>query len=102
MRAVAGFASVVAVLVSVLMYYAELTDINNVGWQLFYLPKCPACIKQLTVLGLRKYTIYKTDCSTKIEECKNMGITSFPTWVNVYSGKKEVGIRTHMGLLMSV
>lgn len=80
----------------------------NNGWALYVMPGCGHCSRQLNILGVDVYPdqydckggkIVSSTGDIHTPPLKCHEVTAFPTWVNVHSGARVVGVQDKKALV---
>lgn len=65
--------------------------LSEKGAKLYASQFCPHCQEQKKLFGDALSKVEVVECSTKLDECQNAGITAYPTWV--INGRKFLGTK---------
>ena len=63
---------------------SQIKYLNHDGWVLYYLESCRYCKEVKDKVGIFKWMLMnKVECSNKV---RPMGVSGYPTWVNMKTG----------------
>jgi glutaredoxin len=72
------------------------TKLQN-NWTLFTTTTCPYCANQKQILHSNQINVTLIDCDISernLNLCKEYNITMVPTWLNMNTGERIVGVQT--------
>ena len=89
---------IIIILLSLLIIYSlaryqanDICSLTNDGWVLYHSPSCGYCVKQLKEISWKRIWLNEVECTSNRQQCSEMGINVYPTWINVKSGARYEG-----------